>query len=241
MALNLLRRISGVQRLFLLVLAANMSMLLLGLYVAPSSFTSAEGWAALLGALGMQTALALLAFIGPLSFAKYSRTMGISLGLGTLFAAVYLALLTRDFAGVSWGPDDDPNLLYSLFVGIALVAGVAASLRARRLRDGIVAGVWALLMGTAIWSLGTLLLNYSSWGSAHWYHFWLQDGAIDDFHQSGSHDLNAFLLQDVQGALFFHQILSAVIGAVGGLVGSMVALEGARLWYRVRRPISKAA
>src|SRR5262249_40679793 len=194
MALSLLRRMSGAQRLLLLVLAANMTLLLLGLFIAPSSFTSPEGWEALLGAVGMQAALALLALIGPLSFAKYPRTMGICLGLGALFAAVYLGLLTRDFAGVSWGPDDDPTLLYSLFVGIALVAGVAASLRAQQLRDGIVAGVWALLIGTALWSLGTLLLNYTLWGSAHWYHFWLQDGAIDDFHQSGSHDLNAFLL-----------------------------------------------
>src|SRR5690349_997102 len=120
MARSLLRRMSGVQRLFLLVLAANVGLLLLGLFVAPSSFTSAEGWEALLGAIGMQAALALLALIGPISLAKYPRMRGISLGLGALFATVYLGLLTRDFAGVSWGPDDDPTLLYSLFVGIAL-------------------------------------------------------------------------------------------------------------------------
>jgi hypothetical protein len=241
MALSLLRRTSGVQRLVLLVLATNTSLLLLGPFVAPSSFTSADGWGALLGALSMQVTLALLALVGPLTFTKYPRTVGISLGLGALFAAVYLGFLTRDFAGVSWGPDDDSTLLYSLFVGIALVAGVAASLRTQRLRDGVVAAIWALLIGTAIWSLGVLLLNYTLWGSSNWYHFWLQDGAVDDFRRSGSHDLNAFLLQDVQGALFFHQILSAVIGAVGGLVGSVVALGGARLWYRVRRPASTLA
>jgi hypothetical protein len=186
----------------------------------------------------MQVALALLALVGPLSFNKYQRTMGISLGLGALFAAVYLGFLTRDFAGVSWGPDDNPTLLYSLFVGIALVAGVAASLRAQRLRDGVVAAIWALLIGTAIWSLGVLLLNYTLWSSSNWYHFWLQDGAVDDFHRSGGQDLSAFLLQDLQGALFFHQILSAVVGALGGLVGSVVALGGARLWRLVRRPAS---
>jgi hypothetical protein len=240
-AWSFLRRISGVQRLFLLALAANTGLLLLGPLVAPSSFTSAEGWAALLGALSMQAALALLALVGPLSFTAYPRTMGISLGLGALFAAVYLGFLTRDFAGVSWGPDDDATLLYALFAGIALLAGVTASLRAHRLRDGVVAAIWALLIGTAIWSLGALLLNYKLWGSSNWYHFWLQDGAVDDFHRSGSQDLSAFLLQDVQGALFFHQILSAVIGALGGLVGSVVALGGARMWYRMRRPASTSA
>jgi hypothetical protein len=213
MALSFLRHMPGIQRLFLLVLAANVTLLLLGPFVAPSSFTSPEGWGALLGALSMQVALTLLALVGPLSFAKYPRTMGISLGFGALFAAVYLGFLTRDFAGVSLGPDDDATFLYSLFVGIALVAGATASLRTQRLWDGVVAAIWALLIGTAIWSLGILLLNYTLWGSRNWYLFWLQDGALDDFHRSGGQDLSAFLLQDVQGALFFHQILSAVIGA----------------------------
>lgn len=241
MALSLLQRTSRIQRLFLLVLAANTSLLLLGLLVAPSSFTSVDGWLAMLGAISMQVALAFLALVGPFSFTKYPRAIGISLGLGALFAAVYLGFLTRDFAGVSWGPADDPTVLYSLFVGIALAAGAAASLRTQRLRDGVVAAVWTLLIGTAIWSLGVLLLNYALWGSAHWYQFWLQDGAVDDFHHSGSHNLSAFLLQDVQGALFFHQILSVVIGAVGGLLGSVVASGGAALWSRVRRPASTPA
>jgi hypothetical protein len=195
----------------------------------------------MLGAISMQAALAVLALVGPLSFTKYTPTMGISLGLGALFAAVYLGFLTRDFAGLHWGPDDDSTLLYLLFVGIALLAGAAASLRAQRLRDGIVAAVWALLIGTAIWSLGVLLVNYTLWGSPNWYHFWLQDGAVDDFHRSGGQNLSAFLLQDVQGALFFHQILSAVIGAVGGFAASAVALGGAKLWSRVRRPASTLA
>ena len=241
MAWSFLRRTSGVQRLVLLVLAANASVLLLGPLVAPTSFTSVSGWGSLLGALSMQVAVALLVLVGPLSFTKYPRTMGTSLGLGACFAAVYLGFLTRDFARVAWGPDDNATLLYALFVGIALLAGVTASLRTQRLRDGVVAAIWALLIGTAIWSLGVLLLNYTLWGSANWYHFWLQDGAVDDFRRSGSHDLNAFLLQDVHGALFFHQILSASIGAVGGLVGSLVALGGARLWSRVRRPAATPA
>ena len=241
MARNFLRSASGVQRLFLLTLAADTTLLMLGPFIVPASFTSAEGWGALLGALSMQVALSLLALVGPLAFTKYPRTRGISLVLGALFAAVYLGFLTRDFAGVPWGPDDDSTLLYSLFVGIALLAGAAASLRTQRLWDGVVAAIWALLIGTAIWSLGVLLLNYTLWGSSNWYHFWLQDGAVDDFHRSGGQDLYAFLLLDMQGALFFHQILSAVIGAVGGLVGSVVVLRGAKLWSRVRWPASTPA
>ena len=73
-----------------------------------------------------------MALVGPLSLAKYPRTIRISLGFGALFATVYLCFLTRDFVGVSWGPDDNSTFLYALFVAIALVAGATASLRTQR-------------------------------------------------------------------------------------------------------------
>ncbi|HEV2237243.1 MAG TPA: hypothetical protein VGR57_11335, partial [Ktedonobacterales bacterium] len=170
-----------------------------------------------------------------------SRTSGISLAGGALFAATYLGFLARDFAGSAVGPDDGPATIYSLFVGVAVLAGAAAAVRSQRLREGMLAAVWALVIGTAIWSLGVLLLNYTLWGSPHWYQFWLQDGAVDDFHRSGSHDLGAFLLQDLQGALFFHQVLSAVLGVVGGLVGGALALGAARGLRRARQPVQTRA
>lgn len=234
--MHALRRTSSVQRLFLLVLAGNVLLILLGLHVVPATLSSTEGVWALLGATGLQCLLAILALVGPLAFDRFPRTVGISLGFGTQFAAVYLGFLARDFAGLSFGPDDGPVTLYTLFVGIALLAGAAASVRSQRLHEGVVAAIWALVMGTAIWSPGVLLLNYTLWGSAHWYQFWLQDGAIDDFHRSGSRDLGAFLLQDLQGALFFHQVLSAVIGAVGGAVSAVAVLGSTRVWRRLSQP-----
>jgi hypothetical protein len=238
MVLHALRRTSGIQRLMLLVLASNVVLLLLGLVIVPSARTSPDTIGTLLGAILMQAVLATLALVGPLAFAKYPRTMGISLGGGAVFALVYLTFLTRDFAGATWGPDDGPTLIYSLFVSVALLVGALASARSQRLGAGVAAGIWALLIGTAIWSTGVLLLNYALWGSAHWYQFWLQDGAVDDFHRSGSHDLSAFLLQDLHGALFFHQVLSAVIGGVGGLVGSALALAAALGWKRLRQRVA---
>jgi hypothetical protein len=227
--LQALRRTTWVQRLFLLVLTGNMLLILLGLRVVPAAFgTDGTAWA-LLGTLGLQGLLALLALVGPLSFNRFPRTMGLSLGFGALFAATYLGFLTRDFAGLSWGPDDGPLTLYPLFVVVSLLAGTLASLQTHRLRDGVVAAVWALVIGTAIWSLGVLVLNYALWGSSHWYQFWLQDGAVDDFHQSGSRDLGVFLLQDLYGALFFHQVLSATVGVIGGLVGGGAMVGAAKL------------
>ena len=60
------------------------------------------------------------------------------------------------------------------------------------------------------------------WGSARWYHFWLRDGAIEDFHHSGGTNLGAFLLQDMYGAMVAHQALSVAIGVAGGFLGSAI-------------------
>jgi hypothetical protein len=227
-----LRGTSWSQRLFLLVLCGNVVLVLVGLFVVPAALSATlgaplsrpDGPIDLLGALGMQVVLALLALIGPLSFGRYARTMKISFAFGTVFAAAYLGLLGLDYASIFLPFDNGPTDIYLLFVGIALLAGGWASVRTRRLRDGAVAAIWALVIGTAIWSLGWLLINYTLWGSPQWYQFWLQDGAVSDFRQSGGADLALALLQDIQGALFWHQVLSGVVGALGGVLGGGIAL-----------------
>lgn len=234
--LHTLQRASWIQRVFLLVLGSNAVLLMLGIFVVPAARNSVVAWGTLLATMGMQGLLALLALLGPVSFAKYPRIMGISLGLGVLFALAYVGNLACEFAGIQLSFDTGPGTIYSLFVGVALLAGALASLRTRRFRDGVVASCWALVIGTALWSLGVLVLNYVSWGSPQWFHFWQGDGAIDDFRQSGSTDLGLFLLQDLQGALFFHPMLSIVIGVIGGVVSSSLVLGPVVLWRHLRRP-----
>jgi hypothetical protein len=234
--LHMLRHMSWVQRLVLLVLGTNSILILLGPLVVPSTLTSAAGVGAMLGAAGLQIGLALVVLVGPLSFDHYQRTMVISLGCGVLFAAAYLGILGCEFAGIQLSFDTGPGTIYTVFVGAALLAGAGASARTRWRRDGVVAAVWALVIGTAIWSTGMLVLNYTVWGSHSWYQFWQGDGAIDDFRHSRSTDLAAFLLQDLQGALFFHQVLSAIIGVVSGVLGGSIVLVPTALWRLLRRP-----
>src|SRR5215470_11975721 len=148
------------QRLLLGLLAGNAVLLLLGMRIVAAARASADTWATLLATIGMQGVLALLALVGPLSFAKYRATMAISLGGGVLFALVYLGILACDFAGIQLDFVTGSGPIYAIFVGVALLAGALASLRTQRFRDGVVASCWALVIGTAIWSLGVLLLNY---------------------------------------------------------------------------------
>jgi len=214
------------QRFFALVIGINVILIVLGVFIVPSTLATSAGVVSLLGAICMQLALVALAFVGPGSFQRVRSGIGISTALGALFALVYVGIIIAEFFGVQ----DNFNIVW-LFVGVPLVAGFTVGYRTRRWGQGLLAAIWALVIGTALWSVGDMLVNYVFWGSHQQYVFWLYDGAIDDFRRSGSADLNAFLLQDIQGALFYHPILSVVFGAIVGLVGSGAAL-GVRLLQR---------
>ena len=220
--LRLRRPTSWKTRVILLVLAADAVVALMGMWVVPAILRWPAGLAALLGAVGVQFTIAVAAVFGPMSLDKRPRTAGICLALGTLFAVAYVGLLAADFAVLPVSLNAGPATIYALFIGVAVIAGVLACWRTTRLREGAVAGCWALVIGTAMWGLGFVPLSYALWGSARWYNFWLQDGAIEDFHRSGGTNLSAFLLQDMYGAMVAHQVLSVAIGVAGGFLGSAI-------------------
>jgi hypothetical protein len=206
------------QRLFALVLACNILLIAWGLRVVPSVI-SANGIATTLASIGMQVAIACLAFFGFLSFQRISSSMSIVVVFAALFALVYDGLVLSDFIP---GSNLDFNA-FLFFIAAPTLAGFIAGYQSGTFGRGVVVAFWALVMGTAIWSLGLLILNYSTWGSHNWYFFWQNDGAIDDCHHSGATNLQVCLLQNLQGALFFHPLLSAVMGAICGLVASGAA------------------
>jgi hypothetical protein len=215
-----LKHLSWPPKVFLFFLGTNILLIIFGgVFIAPSTLSSLEGWGDLLAPIGMQVILGLLALIGPLAFAHYARSMGIALALGVLFAVAYIGLLSFEIAGIQLSFDTGPITVYCIFVIISLCTGILTSLRSRRIIEAVVAGFWALIIGTALWSLGLMVINYVIWGRSPWYQFWAGDGALDDFRQSGSTNLPAFLLQDLQGAIFWHPILSAVLGVAGGFAG----------------------
>jgi hypothetical protein len=216
--LQTVRRTSWRERLLAVVLVCNSLLILWGIHVVPAIIYP-NGIGTTLAAVGMQVAIAILALFGPLAFRRYSASITIAMLLGAFFAIAYDAVLLADFLpSVNW----DFNVVL-LFVGAASIAGFLAGFQTGRIGQGVVIGFWTLVIGTAIWSIGTMLINYAFWGSHQWYFFWKNDGAIDDFLHSGSPNLHLFILQDLQGALFFHPLLSAVLGAVCGLAGSVVA------------------
>jgi hypothetical protein len=201
-------------------------LVLWGIHVVPATLATLDGLGVLMATAGLQLVFALLVLVGPLSFQRYRESIGISLLFGTLFAIAYDGIVLLDVVGISL----DVNI-WLLFVGTASLAGSIVGYQTCQVRQGVIAAVWALVIGTAIWSTFILLINYAFWGTHGWYLFWLGDGAIDDFRRSGSTNVNAFLLQDLQGALFFHPLLSVVLGTICGLVASSLAF-GLRRFQR---------
>jgi len=179
----------------------------------------------------MQIAVVALALRGPWSFQRQRASLGISVAGGVVFATIYTGMILLEFRGIP----TNVNIL-ALFVVVAGIAGGAASYHTRRWDQGLIAAVWAVVIGTALWSGGVLLINYVAWGSHQQYVFWLADGAVDEFRRGGSANFDEFLLQDLQGALFYHPLLSVMVGAIGGLVGSSVA-QGVLALRRSFRPI----
>jgi hypothetical protein len=217
-----IRDSSLIQRLFALVLATNVVLIAWGIHVVPS-VVSANGIATTLATMGMQVVIACLAFFGPLSFQRLASSIGVVVLFAVLFAVSYDGILLSDFFP---SVNLDFNV-YLLFVGAPTLAGFVAGYQSGRFGRGVLVAFWALVMGTAIWSIGLLLINYAFWGSHNWFFFWQNDGGIDDFHHSRTSDVYTFLLQDMQGAIFFHPLLSAFVGAICGLIASGTA-QGAR-------------
>jgi hypothetical protein len=182
--------------------------------------------------VGMQVAVACLALAGPLAFQHHGTSIRLAFVGGALFAVAYDGILLSDFfTQISL----DVNI-WLLFVGAASLTGFIAGYQSRRFSQGVITAIWTLVIGTAIWSSGLMIMNYVCWGTHQWYDFWLKDGAIDDFSRSGSSNLNVFLLQDMQGALFFHPLLSVLLGALCGLVTSSVAQGVLSLRKHLRDP-----
>jgi hypothetical protein len=206
----------------------NSALIVAGVFVVPATARSLNGLGLIAADIGLQVAIAIVGLCGPVSLGRLGDAAGWSLAVGGVFALAYLGLLLLDFAG-------HPLALSPIefFVAAALAVSIPVALRTRRLTRAVLAATWSLVLGTLFWSTGLLITAYAFWGTRGAYGFWLRDGALSDFRHSGTHNLSVFLIQDLQGALFFHPFLSAAIGISCGFVAAGVALTSATAAQRL--------
>ena len=212
----------------MVAVVANSVLIVAGVLVVPATVSSLDGLGIIAADIALQVAIALLGLFGPVSLGRLGDAAGWCLAVGGAFALVYLGLLLFDFAGhpLALSP-------YEFFVCAALAGSIPVAFRTRGVTRAMLAAMWSLVLGTLLWSAGLLITAYAFWGTRGAHGFWLRDGALSDFRHSGIHNLSVFLLQDLQGALFFHPFLSAVVGISCGFAAAAVTLTAATIGQRL--------
>jgi hypothetical protein len=216
------------RRALLAAVVANSALIIAGVFLVPATVRSLDGLGIIVADVGLQLAIALLGWFGPVSLERLGDAAGWCLVVGSAFALTYVGLLLFDFAGhpLALSP-------YEFFVVAAVAGAIPVALRTRRVTRAILAASWSLVFGTLLWTTGLLVTAYAFWGTRGAYGFWLRDGALADFRHSGIHNLSVFLLQDLQGALFFHPFLSAAIGISCGFAAAGVTLTAVNVGQRL--------
>lgn len=163
------------------------------------------------GALGLA--------LGSLKWSAVLRPASIAgLMAGAVFAAEILLEYTfRPANNVVWGYFE----FGTVFLIYALTAGWAAW-RGRAIGDGVRAAFVAAVISSLIWCLVLLSVFYAFEGTSTQAAVLIAEGDPEDFLKSGMSDYRTFLVEDLFGATFFHLLLGPMIGAVLGVISSLL-------------------
>jgi hypothetical protein len=203
------------------------ALVIFGVFTTPGFIVSRGGPVGAAAVLGVLAAYGLAARFGA------SRASPETVRLAGRFAlaagGVYVAeivleygLLPRD--NTPWGLAE-----FGLVFLLVAAAGATAAWRARRLRTGLLAGVWTAMGASLIWYAALLAVFYAFRGTPQQEAVLRAEGDFEDFRRSGLADLRVFLMGDMLGAGFYHLLLSPVFGAILGGLGGLVGLAARKL------------
>jgi len=199
-----------------------------GLLVFPAA--RAEWRSTLPGLTAVITVLGFYALLGAWGATRLERVdrrlLRMALVFGFVAGVIYAAEILLEYLLL---PSD--NTRYGL-VEFGLVflsyvtAGFIAALKTRRARNGLMTAVGAALISTLLWYIVLLATTYAMKGTPQQAMVFRAEGNLDDFARSGSANFEAWLMQDLLGAGFFHLLLgliiAAILGSVGGFVGKLL-------------------
>ena len=131
------------------------------------------------------------------------------------------------------------NTLYGLMefgmvFFLFFLAAVWVACRTRRIGFGILTAMWSSGIASLIWLGSLLMITYAFHGSGRQTQVFRAEGNFEDFTRSGQSDFDAFIMQDLMGAGFYHLLLSPIIASLVGAVGAAAGKGIARI-VRSRR------
>lgn len=146
---------------------------------------------------------------------------------GLLAGAIFAGEIVLEYAvlpkdNTSWGVIEFGGVFAVYFI-----SSVVEAYRCRSIRDGLLAAIVNALLSSVIWLIVMLLMYYIFRGTARQEQVLMAEGTFDDFARSGMTDFNAFVMEDLLGASFFHLVLAplvaVILGTIGGLLGKGIA------------------
>ncbi len=107
------------------------------------------------------------------------------------------------------------------------VSGFVSAIRTRRVGDAVLTSVASAFIASLVWVVTLLLVFYAFHGSHRQALVLRAEGDYEDFARSDMSDFNAFIMEDLLGATFFHLslglLVAAILGALGGVAGKITA------------------
>lgn len=208
--------------------ALNAVLVGVGILISPASAAGRAGIFSLLGPV-----ISLSLYLAAAQWLTRPAACGTSplwaaAGFGLAAGAVYASEILLEYAIL---PDTKLNVRlgwmeYGSVLALYCLAGLGTSTQAGKASPGLWAAFWSSIIASLIWLAALLLATEAFWGTHRQYQVFLAEGDYDDFARSGMGDFNAFIMQDLRGASFFHLLLgpaSALIaGGIGGLAGKYI-------------------
>lgn len=177
----------------------------------------------------------ILVLYGLVGYFVYPRLQPEILRLVTAFGCLAGAILAGEILlEYALLPTDNTKWGLTEFGGVFAVyflAGVWAAYRTKSIRDGTRTAVLSAMFSSVIWLIFVLLTFYLFRGTLRQELVFAAEGNFEDFTRSGMKDFSTFVMEDFLGAGFFHLLLSPLIAAVLGMIGSVLG-KGIIKWRR---------
>jgi hypothetical protein len=200
---------------------ANISLVCLGWFVFSTTSKTPGSWLGLAADVAILVAYGTIGWLGPpMTNRLDTRILG-------------AAVLTGGTAGILFGlemvaeyvllPSD--NALFGLMefgtvFFLFFLSAVWVAFRTRRIGFGILTALWSSGIASLIWLGSLLVITYAFHGSGRQTQVFRAEGNFEDFTRSGQTDFEAFIMQDLMGAGFYHLLLSPIIASLVGAFGA---------------------
>jgi hypothetical protein len=215
---------------------ANALLIGVGWLVFPTTAAHPASWLGLTADLAVLAAYAAAGrWAAPAADRRDPRILPAAAALGGLAGAVFGTEVALEYVLL---PEDNTAYGCAEFgtvLGLYLLAGFAVARRAGAVAPGVLAAVWAAVVGSTVWLGCVLSVSYLFHGTPRQARVFRAEGNDDDFRRSGMADFDAFIMQDFMGAAFFHLLLGPAVAAVTGAAGAaagagLTRWRGGRAW-----------